>query len=261
MLGNVDPEDVNVEALSTTVYRGYDNVTEARFTQFVESSRRDVALDFSTITRAVLIFPDLNPPIKFDTLEVGDVIQWAGLNPGTLRFDLAQYQLDEGVYNAELVVYDAQHPAGQVIVSRYVPRDEFKFNVTSVGTTGGTPPTPMPQDPDAVVRTAGVTLSALRLVWEGGGGNVYPFTPSNGIGVNLLLGITITAGAPGAKVLVKRWGTIDDPGFLLPPGLVFCGPDGTLVTNSPTIGWEVVVGTSPSAGRLNLDFDEPVQLA
>lgn len=112
----------------------------------------------------------------------------------------------------------------------------------------------------APTRTAAATVSALRAVSEMGGG-VQHMDPTSATSVHAFLGISTTSGDVGDTITIRRSGTIDDAGWSWTPGLVFAGPNGTLVQTPPASGWEIVVGYAPSATRLNLSFDEPVELA
>lgn len=111
----------------------------------------------------------------------------------------------------------------------------------------------------AVVRTGGETISAYRVLYESRG-RVY-LAQTQISTILQVVGLSVSAGATGADVVVQTAGVIDDPSWSWLEGLVFCGPNGVLTQTPPTAGWELVVGFASSATRLNLDFDEPVFLA
>lgn len=260
MLGDIDTHKLRVTARGPRVFTGHDNVVKFRFEQYDEATRRDKPLDLSGVTRMVLRFPEVDPVITFDTDVVPDTIDWltAGAD-GVVQFDLSAFIVDVGTYNADLVVYDAEHSRGQVLASMSTHRDAFNFTFERVGETGLLPPL-FPIDDSLVLRKAGEPMSALRGVYELAG-FVYKLDQQDSLHIDYFLGITISSAALGREVVVKRSGTIDDASWNWDPGLVYLGADGMLTQTPPTTGWELVVGNSPSPQRLNLDFDEPVLLA
>lgn len=256
-LGDIDVRRVRFEAVAQTVFLGHDNPVRATFLQYDDAKRRDVALDFSQVTRMVLSFSDLDTPMVFDTGLEPAVMTWT--STGIVTFNLSQYAVPEGIYKAELVVYDPDHVNGQVLISLGVQKDQFSFTFDAVGSDGGLP-VPVPGGGTLAQRTSAGALSALRVVYESSG-TVATLDPVSGP-VDQLLGINVTAASEaGVTVSVQRDGTIDNNGWAWTQGLVFLGADGTLTQTPPTTGWEVVVGFAPSATRLNIDFDEPVLLA
>lgn len=256
MLGNIDPLRVRVYAWSSVVYSGHDNLTRTRFSQVVDRDNREAALDFSTLTRVILTFPDTSPVMTFDSGELLDVIDWTQ-GDGVLGFDLSVFDIPEGEYRAELVVYDAEHERGQVLVSLDSPEGGLRLRVDQVNTSGSTPP-PLPDDSWLALRDAGQSISSLRVVYELDG-VVFKLDPTTEH-VHALLGLTVTAADSGAPIKVQRAGTVDNDTWDWAEGLVFLTGDGVLTQVPPTSGWEVVVGNAPSARRLNLTFDAPVFL-
>lgn len=260
MLGDIDTHKLRVSAWGPKVYTGHDNILKFRFEQYDDTTRRDKPLDFSAVSRMVLRFPEVDPVIEFDTDVVPDAIDWVTQgSSGVLFFDLSAYIVDVGTYNADLVVYDAEHARGQVLVSTAMLRDAFNFTFERVGATGLLPPL-FPSGDDVVIRRAGETISALRGVYELDG-RVYKLDQQDSLHIDYFLGITISSASSGREIVVKRSGTIDDASWNWTPGLVYLGTDGMLTQTVPTTGWEMVVGNSPSPQRLNIDFDEPVLLA
>lgn len=257
MLGDIDPALVSVNDWNPVVYAGRDNVTAARFVRYDAARRKDVPLDFSAVGRMILVLPTVG--IAWDSAAVVDALVWSGGN-GVVEFDLSRYAVPPGVYDAQLLAYDAQHPRGQVVHSGYQTDRDFKLSFQEVGGTGTLPP-PLPTGGGAVTRVAGETISALRAVYERGGRVYLLDTTEPTAPVKLFLGVTTSAGAEGSPVVIQRDGTLDDPSFEWVEGLVYVGTSGRLTQAHPTTGWELVVGASPSPTRLNLDFDEPVLLA
>lgn len=140
MLGNVDPRQVKVSPWVPTVYAGRDNRVAAQFQQWNDTGRRDTPLDFSAATRFVLILPEVGA--VFDTDQVPDVVD-ATEGQGVLVFDLSPYAVTEGTYRAQLVVYDDEHPNGQVVVSSLATHNELTLSFYDVQSTGVLPP-PIP---------------------------------------------------------------------------------------------------------------------
>lgn len=258
MLGNVDPHKVKVSPWIPAVYRGRDNFVAAQFTQWNDTGRRDSPLDWSEVTRLILVLPEVD--LSFDTAVAPDCMDWTSHAAGVVEFKLSQYAVTQGVYRAQLIAFDDQHPNGQVIVSSLETQNEFTLTINEVLTSGRLP-APLPTGGEAAVRIAGETISALRVVYERNG-RVYLLDPTDPFSedVQFMLGITVTAADAGGTVAVQRSGTIDSDGWNWAEGLLFVAPAGMLTQIPPVVGWELVVGTSPSPTRLNLDFDEPVRL-
>lgn len=116
-------------------------------------------------------------------------------------------------------------------------------------------------EPSLVTKIAAVPLSALVLVSESGNG-CRPLDPMDEDSVLGLVGITVTSAQAQREIKVKSTSGdfIDDSAWNWKKGLVFAGPNGTLTQTPPTVGWEIVVGFSPKPTRINLSYDEPIQL-
>lgn len=256
MLGDIDPALVTIKDWNPVVYTGRDRVPVATFMRYDRDRRRDVPLDFSAVTRMVLTLPAIDA--VWDTLVVPGVM--IGAADGSVAFDLSSYDVAPGVYDAQLVVFDAEHPRGQVIVSGYQTDRDFKFSFQDVGGSGAMP-IPLPATDVLIRRPAGETISALRVVYELGG-KVYLLDPLDPAAkVNLLLGVAVTAGEADDVVSIRSSGSLDDPSFDWDEGPVYVGLGGRLTQEYPATGWELVAGASPAPTRVNLDFDEPVLLA
>ncbi|MNM46280.1 hypothetical protein D3C81_572170 [compost metagenome] len=239
------------------VYRGHDNPVDLRLQYYDPGSRRYKPLDLAGVNRMVLSFPTATPRITFDSAAVAGVLDWSA-GDGLIRVTINQYALPVGVYAAELVAFDLNHPNGQVLIDDR--ENPTTFDVREVLATGLTPP-PLPTGGESVVRQAGEAISALRAVYEKNGQVFYLDPTTADAPVDYFLGITTSATQAGGDVIVQRSGTIDDNGWGWANGLVYVGAAGVLTQAVPTIGWELVVGASPSPARINLDFDEPVLLA
>ena len=258
MLGNVDPQFVKASPWVPAVYIGRDNFVAAMLSQYDSCKRQDVPLDLTQVNRLVLVLPEIN--LSFDSAVAPDVMDWTSHDRGVIEFKLSGYAIRVGSYKAQLIAYDAEHPNGQVILSGLNTRNDLVLNINEVNGSGPMP-TPLPTGGDSAVRTAGETISALRVVYERGGA-VYLLDPTDPYSedVQYVLGITATAAQVGESIVVQRSGTIDQAGWTWAEGLVFVGVEGRLTQIPPTTGWELVVGFAPSETRVNIDFDEPVLL-
>lgn len=160
MLGDINPQSVRI-AQNAVVYPGRNHVVTLTVKRYDGRSYKPVDLD--DLTRAVLVFPDTNPTIAFDSA-TDSVFTWAG---NVLTIDLSDYAMPESIEPSHLIVFDAQHVQGQVLVDNLDSRLEFDFRLVS--TTGTTPPptvefvTEAPQDGETYGRKDGawVTLGAL----------------------------------------------------------------------------------------------------
>lgn len=239
------------------VYRGHDNVVQLTLSAYDATTDRIVPLDFSAVTRMVLVFPTTVPVIAFDSAVTAGVIEWDGA-PGVVTLNIQAYALPVGVYPTQLIAYDPAHTNGLVLVDEALRPAEIE--VREVFSSGLLPP-PLPTGGSGVVRTAGETLSALKAVYELNG-EVFALDPGTADApVDLFLGITVSSALAGAEVVIQRDGTLDDASWSWSTGVVYVGAAGALTQVAPTAGWELVVGASPSPQRINLDFDEPVLLA
>lgn len=131
----------------------------------------------------------------------------------------------------------------------------------TVGEQGpaGRPGEPGPAGGSAFQRTAGETLSALRVVYELAG-QVFVLAAGDAEHIDLLLGVTLTAAEQGEQINVQRSGAIDDGGWSWQPGLVWLGADGALTQQPPVDGFAVLVGSAVSATRITLNIQPAIQL-
>lgn len=160
MLGEINPQSVRI-AQNAVVYPGRNHVVTLTVKRYDGRSYKPVDLD--DLTRAVLVFPGTSPTIAFDSA-TDSVFTWAG---NVLTIDLSDYAMPASIQPSHLIVFDAEHLQGQVLVDNLDSRLEFDFRLVS--TTGTTPPptvefvTEAPQDGETYGRKDGawVTLEAL----------------------------------------------------------------------------------------------------
>jgi hypothetical protein len=87
------------------VYLGRDNVNELTFTEDGES------IDFTAVTRMVLKFDGSS--VEADSALSNELIAWDAQGQITLK--LGALPIIPSKYPATLIVFDADHPEGQVI--------------------------------------------------------------------------------------------------------------------------------------------------
>lgn len=161
MLGTINPQNIKIDQ-QAVVYPGRDHVTTLTIKRFDGRSYRPV--DTSALTRVVLVFPDTDPTIAYDSNTLPAVFDWIG---STITIDLSDYAMPASSLPCYLIAFDAEHPAGQVLVDNEDTTLEFDFR--NVSTTGNTPApavefiTDAPIDGETYGRKDGawVTLEAL----------------------------------------------------------------------------------------------------
>ncbi len=110
-----------------------------------------------------------------------------------------------------------------------------------------------------IVRTAGETISALRIVYESQQ-LAHPANPATE-SVFQALGLAITSASIDTDLTIQTQGFVDDSSWNWTEGHVWCGPNGTLTQTPPISGWDFIIGFATSATRLYIDLNEPVLLA
>lgn len=161
MLGDISPQTVRI-AENAVVYPGRNHVTTLTIKRY--NGRNYKPVDLDNLTRVVLVFPDTTPTIAFDSL-TDNVFDWGG---NVLTIDLSDYAMPNAVHPSHLIVFDAEHPQGQVLVDDLDSRIQFDFRLIS--TTGALPPptvefiTDAPQDGDTYGRKDGAWVSLQAVV-------------------------------------------------------------------------------------------------
>lgn len=106
------------------VYIGRDNYSDVEFSQ---GRNRPSPIDLSEVTRMVLTLTpgeitDAVPEIVVDSDVDADSIDWETTGAGIVRFSLGDVAgVDNQQYNASLVMYDAAHTDGQVLIDGEYP--------------------------------------------------------------------------------------------------------------------------------------------
>lgn len=119
-------------------------------------------------------------------------------------------------------------------------------------------PVPVPPGPDVISYTALTDVGSHRVMRISIGGVTYAF--SNDIEqANLVLGITQTSGTAGAKVNVQTSGELTEPGWNWIPGLpVFCGLNGLITQDVPSIGFALIVGQVSTPQTIIVTIKQPI---
>lgn len=272
MLGDVSPQELKVVS-SGVFYPGRDHVDVIDITRW--DGRHDAALDFSAVTRLVLVLLETTPLVAVDSVQHPNSLWVEG---SRVYVDLSTYALEPATYTTHLVVHDAEHPRGQVLIDN--ADTVYQVDVRVVGEPGTTPPPRLeyvleaPDDggvyarqrgqwvliPSVVdPREAGETLSALRVVYELNG--VVRYLDSHDAAhIELASGVTLGAAASGSPVQVQRSGAIDDENWSWTPGVVWLGANGVLTQVPPTQGFDLTVGIALSATRLAVNLQPPIFL-
>lgn len=118
---------------------------------------------------------------------------------------------------------------------------------------------PGPAGGSALQRTAGETVSALRVQYEQDG-KVYALDYRDAAHIDLLLGISLTAADTDQPLSVQRSGVIEDSGWSWALGRVWLGAAGALTQTPPADGFDVLIGAAVSATRITLNFQDPITL-
>lgn len=128
MLGDISPQTVKIDS-SAVVYPGRNHVTALTVKRFDGS--RYVPADVSLLTRVVLVFPQLDPVVAFDSSVTAGVFTWSG---STITVDLSDFSMPSSIQQSYLIVYDAQHTSGQVLVDDNSSVLEWDFrNISATG--------------------------------------------------------------------------------------------------------------------------------
>ncbi len=154
MLGDISPQTVRITQ-QVVAYPGRDHVCILTVKRF--DGRTYKPVDMTAVTRVILSFPEANPVIVYDS-SVQAVFTPVGT---TLTVDLSDYAMPASVLGCQIILYDAEHPAGQVLVDDIDAVVQFDFRNVSV--TGGTPPPAVEYITDAP--TDGVIYARKDGLW------------------------------------------------------------------------------------------------
>ncbi len=143
-----------------------------------------------------------------------------------------------------------------------VSDDERGAVIVTAGAQGpsGTQGQIGPAGGSAFIRKAGVTISALTVVYESSDGSVFPLSNADEINIDQLCGIAITAAVQGADITIQRAGPLDASGLGLSVGRVWLDATGALTQLAPQTGFDVLVGYATAEQRIYIDFSDNIQL-
>ena len=125
----------------------------------------------------------------------------------------------------------------------------------------GPPGAPGPAGGQVVQRRAGMTISALHVVYEDRFGQVWPADHDVPGDVFTLLGLTLSSADTGQPVNVQRYGHVDDDGWAWPVGArIYLGRQGRIQVGPPAGRFEVLIGAALSPTRLQLNIQDPIEM-
>lgn len=154
MLGDISPQTVRITQ-QAVVYPSRDHVTSLRVERFDGRTYKPVGM--TAVTRVILSFPEADPVIVYDS-SVQAVFTHVGT---TLTVDLSDYAMPASVLGCQIILYDAEHPAGQVLVDDIDAVVQFDFR--NVSPVGGIPAPAVDYLTDAPID--GVTYARKDGVW------------------------------------------------------------------------------------------------
>lgn len=154
MLGDISPQTVRITQ-QAVVYPSRNHVTSLRVERF--DGRTYKPVDMTAVTRVILSFPEADPVIVYDS-SVQAVFTHVG---ATLTADLSDYAMPASVLGCQIILYDAEHPAGQVLVDDIDAEVQFDFR--NVSPVGGIPAPAVDYLTDAPID--GVTYARKDGVW------------------------------------------------------------------------------------------------
>ena len=97
-----------MQITTETVYKNRDNPNQVRFYE------DNAAMDFSAVTRVVLDLYNAHN-VKLATVDTSDSPILITYTTNVITFNLNSLALSAGRYYAKVVVYDSQHPEGQIL--------------------------------------------------------------------------------------------------------------------------------------------------
>ncbi len=162
---------------------------------------------------------------------------------------------------SEFIVVDQQEILATGGEDTVLQEQERVIEIVAVAEQG--PPGPQgepgPAGGSTLQRQAGVTLSALRGVYELAGA-VFPLDYRDDDNVFQLLGVTTTAAPSGQPVNVQRSGVMDDNSWNWAIGRVYLGAGGALTQTPLADGFSILIGSAVSPTRLVLNIQDPIEM-
>lgn len=206
MLGTINPQIVAIDQ-QVVAYPGRDHVCILTVKRF--DGRTYKPVDMTAVTRVILSFPEADPVIVYDS-SVQAVFTHVG---STLTVDLSDYAMPASVLGCQIILYDVEHPAGQVLVDDIDAVVQFDFR--NVSATGGTPPPAAEYLTDAPVD--GATYARKDGLWVPVDSLVSGVASVNGMSGVVVLDAAdvgadpVGAGATAASAAVAAHTALADP--------------------------------------------------
>lgn len=150
-------------------------------------------------------------------------------------------------------------PAGVEISTTTTEVQIHTYPAPQIEVAIGAPGPPGPPGDSTVTATAGAAISALRAVYELDG-KVYPLDAHDSEHIDLLLGVSVSAGVEGGSVLVQRLGRLVDTGWNWSIGRIWLGANGSLTQTPPISGFDLELGSATSATEIIVDTQPPIAL-
>jgi len=196
MLGDITPQTIRITP-SAVAYPGRDNIVRLAIERTDSRGLKPANLD--ALTRAVLVLPQLDPVVSFDSVTAPGALTWSG---NVLTVDLSDYAMPASTQPCYLIVYDAEHPDGQVLVDDVDAVLALTFR--NIAATGTLPPPAVdvvldaPTDGTSYMRRDGAWVQAASAgvqSFNGRGGAVLLLSSD----IAEALGFTPATAAQGAK--------------------------------------------------------------
>lgn len=152
-----------------------------------------------------------------------------------------------------------------IVVSSVVPKvialdQRTVAKIAAVGIQGR----PGPQGADGSGTSTDLTLSSgdviqsLRVV-RAVNGVALPVDTSQADHADDVSGIALqSATVNGTDISVRASGVLTESGWNWSPGVVYCGPDGTLTQSPAATGWLLQVGRVVNATTIDIDIELPI---
>lgn len=171
MLGDISPATLRIVSAGVN-YPGHDHVD--RLSVYRWANRRYIPVDLSAVTDIEMVLLGSDPLIVFRASTDPDVV-WA--DGGAIYIDLSTFDLSNATYETTIVVYDADHQRGQVVIDNRATR--YSVESVPVGIAAVRPPPTVtwvqeaPEDGKSYVRKDGTWVE------QGQGGGI-PEAPTDG---------------------------------------------------------------------------------
>ena len=105
------------------------------------------------------------------------------------------------------------------------------------------------------IRSAGESVSALKLVYAIDANTVMIGSSSGSINQARIFGVAITAATLNQSMQIQTFGVLRDSSFAFPANVpVYLSPTGSITSTPPTTGYQTVVGYSQGPGSIFINI-------